>query len=70
MKRFMIVIEGVPGSYSAFSPEVPGCISTGRTREEVRRNMSEAIQFHLEGMEEDGLPLPKTVPFMIDKVLV
>ena len=58
--RYAIVIEKVPDSnYSAFVPDLPGCVSTGNTLEEVRRLMREAIEFHLEGMREDGDPIPE-----------
>ena len=58
--RFLIVIEETPTGFSAYSPDVQGCVSTGRTREEVEQNMREAIQFHLDGLREDGMPLPKS----------
>lgn len=54
-----MVIEKANGNYSAYSPDIPGCVATGRTREEVRRNMSEAIAMHLRGLAEDGLPVPE-----------
>jgi predicted RNase H-like HicB family nuclease len=53
------VIEEAGAGFSAYSPDVPGCVSTGRTREEVERNMREAIEFHLDGLREDGQPIPK-----------
>jgi predicted RNase H-like HicB family nuclease len=59
MKRYLVVIEETPTGFSAYSPDVPGCVSTGRTREEVERNIREAIEFHLEGLRADGQPLPK-----------
>lgn len=59
--RYAIVIETAPGSsnYSAYVPDLPGCITTGKTIEEVKRLMQEAIEFHIEGMREDGLPIPE-----------
>ncbi|MEW5932253.1 MAG: type II toxin-antitoxin system HicB family antitoxin [Bacillota bacterium] len=57
--RYLVVIEKANGNYSAYSPDIPGCVATGRTREEVRRNMSEAIAMHLRGLAEDGLPVPE-----------
>ncbi len=58
--KYAIVIEKAPGSnYSAFVPDLPGCISTGDTLEEVKRNLREAIEFHLEGMRQDGEPIPE-----------
>jgi predicted RNase H-like HicB family nuclease len=59
MKRYAIVIEDAGSNYSAYSPDVPGCITTGATIEETKRNMIEALEFHLEGLKEDGLPLPE-----------
>ncbi|MGH9654297.1 MAG: type II toxin-antitoxin system HicB family antitoxin [Bryobacteraceae bacterium] len=59
--RYAIVIETTPDSsnYSAYVPDLPGCITTGRTIEEVERLMQEAIELHLEGLREDGLPIPE-----------
>ena len=60
MKKYAVVIEKVPDSnYSAYVPDLPGCVSTGDTREEIERNIREAIEFHLEGMREDGDPIPE-----------
>ncbi|HEU4556542.1 MAG TPA: type II toxin-antitoxin system HicB family antitoxin [Longimicrobium sp.] len=59
MKRYLVVVERTQTGYSAYSPDVPGCISTGRTREEVEANMREAIEFHLEGLQLEGLPIPE-----------
>ena len=56
--RYAIVIEQAAGNYSAYVPDLPGCVTTGATLEETERNMQEAIAFHLEGMREDGLPIP------------
>lgn len=56
--RYLVVIEKANANYSAYSPDLPGCVATGRTREEVMRNMSEAIAMHLRGLAEDGLPVP------------
>ncbi len=58
MKKFLIVIEKTPTGYSAYSPDLEGCVSTGRTRDEVERNMREAIEFHLEGLGLEGLQVP------------
>ena len=55
MKKYLIVIEETSTGYSAYSPDLPGCVSTGRTREEAELNMREAIEFHLEGMRLEGL---------------
>ena len=56
--RYAVVIEQAEGNYSAYVPDLPGCVTTGATLEETERNMREAIAFHLEGMREDGLPIP------------
>ncbi len=59
MSRYLIVIENAGSNFTAYSPDLPGCVSTGKTVEETRKNMEEAIEFHLEGLREDGLPIPK-----------
>lgn len=56
--RFAIVIEKAGGNYSAFVPDLPGCVSTGETIAEVEENIREAILLHIEGMREDGLEIP------------
>lgn len=58
--RFLVVIEEAGRNYSAYSPDLPGCVATGATREETEKSMYEAIQFHLEGLKEDGLPIPNS----------
>ena len=60
MYRFLIVIEKANGNYSAYSPDLPGCVATGKTHNEVLRNMYEAIKMHLEGLLEDGLEIPES----------
>jgi predicted RNase H-like HicB family nuclease len=57
--RYAIVIEAGPGNYSAYVPDLPGCIATGKTLDEVKQNMAAAIALHLEGMREDGDPIPE-----------
>jgi len=57
--RYAIVIENAGPNYSAYVPDLPGCIATGATVEEVEREIREAIEFHLEGMREDGSPIPQ-----------
>jgi len=59
MKKFLIVIEKEAGGYGAYSPDLPGCVATGRTRREVETRMRAAIRMHVAGLLEDGLPLPK-----------
>mgnify|MGYP001806684657 CR=1 FL=1 len=56
--RYAIVIERAENNYSAYVPDLPGCVATGGTLEETEREIREAIAFHLEGLKEDGLPLP------------
>ena len=58
MFRFLVVIEKADANYSAYSPDLPGCVATGETREEAERNMYEALQMHVQGLLEDGLPIP------------
>jgi len=57
--QYGIVIERAEGNYSAFVPYLPGCVATGQTVAEVEQQIREAIQFHIEGMREDGLPIPE-----------
>jgi len=58
--RYAVVIEHAPGTnYSAYVPDLPGCVSTGDTVEQVSRNIQEAIEFHLEGIRKDGDPIPE-----------
>ncbi|HXN95799.1 MAG TPA: type II toxin-antitoxin system HicB family antitoxin [Candidatus Acidoferrales bacterium] len=59
MKKYLIVIEPTETGFSAYSPDLPGCVSTGRTREEVEHNMREAIAFHLDGLREEGQAVPE-----------
>ena len=59
MKKYAVVIERGPNNYSAFVPDLPGCITTGRTVGEIEENIREAIELHLEGMREDGEPIPE-----------
>jgi predicted RNase H-like HicB family nuclease len=59
MNRYLIVVEPTHTGYSAYSPDLLGCISTGRTREEVERNIREALALHTAGMLEDGQSLPE-----------
>jgi predicted RNase H-like HicB family nuclease len=56
--RYAIVIEKAEDNYSAYVPDLPGCIATGATLEEAESEIREAIIFHLEGLREDGLPVP------------
>jgi predicted RNase H-like HicB family nuclease len=58
MYRFLVVIEKAKGNYSAYSPDLPGCVATGRTVREVEKRIYQAIEMHLQGLIEDGLPIP------------
>jgi predicted RNase H-like HicB family nuclease len=60
MYRFLVVIEKADGNYSAYSPDLPGCVATGATLEEVKQNMHEAIELHVRGLLEDNLPIPES----------
>ena len=64
MYRFLVVIEKAEGNYSAYAPDLPGCVATGKTMEETERNMHEAIKLHLQGMQEDGWPIPNHKPIL------
>lgn len=59
MRRYAVVIEQGPNNLSAYVPDLPGCITTGQTVEKIERNIREAIELHLEGMAEDGEPIPE-----------
>jgi predicted RNase H-like HicB family nuclease len=59
--RYAIVIEQAATNFSAYVPDLPGCVATGNTLEEVEANLRAAIAFHLEGLREDGLPVPPPV---------
>ena len=57
--RYAVVIEKGEGNFSAYVPDLPGCVATGSTVEEVEREIQEAIEFHIEGLRADGLPVPE-----------
>jgi predicted RNase H-like HicB family nuclease len=59
MKRYAIVVEDAGRNLAAYVPDLPGCVATGRTKEEVEKLIREAIELHLAGMEVDGLPIPE-----------
>lgn len=56
--KYVINIEKTKTGFSAYVPDLPGCVSIGDTREEIEQNIQEAILFHIEGLKEDGLPVP------------
>ncbi len=57
--RYAIIIEKTQNNYSAYIPDLPGCVTTGKTIQEVEENIKEAISFHLEGLQTEGLPIPQ-----------
>ncbi len=57
--RYAIVIEQAQGNYSAYVPDLPGCVATGVTVAEVEREIRKAIEFHLDGLREDGAEIPQ-----------
>ena len=61
MNKYLIIIEKTPTGYSAYSPDLPGCIATGITRKELNQNMREAIQFHLDGLRLENYEIPTPI---------
>ncbi|MBN1363294.1 MAG: type II toxin-antitoxin system HicB family antitoxin [Syntrophaceae bacterium] len=59
MKKFLVLFEKTKTGFSAYAPDLPGCIATGRTKDETERNIFDAIQLHLEGIKEENIRLPK-----------
>jgi predicted RNase H-like HicB family nuclease len=59
MRKYVVIFEKTKTGYSAYVPDLPGCIGTGKTKAMTEKNIYEAIQFHLEGLQEEGLPIPK-----------
>ena len=57
--RYAVVIEKAPGNYSAYVPDLPGCIATGLTLAEVEQQIKAAVEFHLEGRQQEGLAIPE-----------
>ncbi len=70
--QYLVIFEKDANSYSAYVPELPGCVAIGETMDEVRRLIAEAIQFHIEGLREDGfvVPLPSSTVAFIDVAAV
>jgi predicted RNase H-like HicB family nuclease len=60
MRRYVVIYETSPTNMSGFAPDVPGCASTGHPLEEMRTNLREALEFHLEGLALDGQPIPQS----------
>lgn len=59
MSRYLVIIEGTDTGFSAYSPDLPGCVATGRTREEVEAEMHDVIEFHIEGLRLSDFPVPE-----------
>lgn len=59
MSQYLVILERADNNYAAFSPDLPGCVATGKTKDEALRLMREAIALHIKGLEEDGLPIPE-----------
>ena len=57
--KYLIVIEKTTTGYSAYSPDLPGCIATADTEEEIQREMRQTIAFHLDGLRQEGMPIPE-----------
>ena len=57
--KYAVVFEQTPNNYGAYAPDVPGCVSTGKTWDEMRANIREALSFHIEGMVQNGEPIPE-----------
>jgi len=63
MHKYLVIFEKAGENYSAYSPDILGCIATGGTRDEAEKNIKKAISFHIEGLEQDGLPIPEPASF-------
>jgi predicted RNase H-like HicB family nuclease len=61
MRRYAVVIERADHNYSAYVPDLPGCVATGQSVEEIEREIREAIAFHIEGLKDDGIEIPEPV---------
>jgi predicted RNase H-like HicB family nuclease len=59
MLKYLVIYERTETGYSAYVPDLPGCIATGKTRRQVEKNIYEAMKFHIEGFKLEGLPIPK-----------
>ena len=65
-RRYLVLYETGPENLSGFAPDVPGCASTGHSLEEMRSNLREALEFHLESLLLDGQPLPAAITHMVE----
>ena len=61
MKKYLVIFEKTSAGYSAYVPDLPGCVATGITKEETEKNIFEAIQFHLEGLALEGSAIPEPI---------
>ena len=64
--QYAMIIEKGERNYSAYFPDLPGCVATGKTLDEVKQRMREALELHLQGLREDGLPIPQ--PSLVEYV--
>lgn len=60
MRRYLVIVEKSENSYSAYTPDLPGCVGAGHTVEEAEEAVHDALQMHLQGLESDNQPIPKT----------
>ncbi len=69
--KYTVVIERTPNNYAAYVPDLPGCVATAGTRRQVLKEIREAIEFHIEGMREDGelVPEPQTTAAVVDATI-
>ncbi len=69
--KYTVVIERTTNNYAAYVPDLPGCVATAGTREELLKEIREAIEFHIEGMREDGEPIPdpQTTAALVDAAI-
>ena len=65
-RRYLVIYEDGPNNKSGFAPDVPGCVSTGHSVEQMRANLREALEFHLEGLATEGEPLPRAVTHVVE----
>lgn len=61
--KYLIILEKTKTGFSAFSPDLPGCVATGSTKKQAEKNMGEAVAFHLEGMHQEGIETPQPRSF-------
>ncbi|KAB2843825.1 MAG: type II toxin-antitoxin system HicB family antitoxin [Melioribacteraceae bacterium] len=69
MNDYLIVIEKIKTGFSAFSPDFPGCIATGKTKKDVERKINDALEFHIEGLKLEGESIPQSKSYSIYKKL-